>query len=79
MGGGYAQDLLDARFTTERAGQEGGTEWIVISTGVFMSFSFEDFWVVVDLPAPYDGGEKNGEVTIMLWVLIKLCSSHSTR
>jgi len=34
---------------------------------------------VVDLPAPYDGGEKNGEVTIMLWVLIKLCSSHSTR
>ncbi|KAI9642102.1 hypothetical protein NHQ30_009973 [Ciborinia camelliae] len=57
IGRGSAQDLFDEQCDVRdllRGGENKGTEWIIISTGIFMSFLFGEFWGVV-------GREKAGE------------------
>jgi hypothetical protein len=53
IGKGSAQDLFDEQCDVRsllRNGEEnGGTEWVIVSTGIFMSFLFEEFWGVVDV------------------------------
>ncbi|CAA9956701.1 NmrA domain containing protein [Pyrenophora teres f. maculata] len=38
----------------ERA-EESGVDWTIVSTGIFMSFLFEDFWGIVDRSREDDG------------------------
>lgn len=55
IGKGSGQDLfdeqLDVRSLLKEQEGEGGTEWVIISVGMFMSFLFEPFWGVVEFPA----------------------------
>jgi len=50
IGRGSAVGLFDEQIDVrEMLRAQAGTEWIIVSPGIFMSFLFEDFWGVVDL------------------------------
>lgn len=52
IGRGSAQDLFDEQLDVRdllRSQEPGGTEWVIISTGMFTSFLFEQSFGVVDL------------------------------
>ncbi|KAM3075388.1 hypothetical protein ACMFMG_007172 [Clarireedia jacksonii] len=53
IGKGSAQDLFDeqcdVRSLLRNREENQGTEWVIVSTGIFMSFLFEEFWGVVDV------------------------------
>ncbi|PQE07234.1 hypothetical protein CJF31_00004918 [Rutstroemia sp. NJR-2017a BVV2] len=53
IGKGSAQDLFDeqcdVRSLLRNREENPGTEWVIVSTGIFMSFLFEEFWGVVDV------------------------------
>lgn len=63
VGRGSAQPVwdeqLDVRDLLRNQTGEEGTEWVIVSTGMFMSFLFEDFFGVVELPK-----EEGGEVVV---------------
>lgn len=62
IGRGCAQTLFDEQLDVRellRNQQGQGTEWLIISTGLFTSFLFEGFFGVVD----FESGEK-GDITV---------------
>ncbi|KAL2071821.1 hypothetical protein VTL71DRAFT_13056 [Oculimacula yallundae] len=60
IGRGSAQPVWDEQLDVRELlrGQDQ-TEWIIVSTGIFMSFLFEPFFGVVDL-----GSHDNGEIVV---------------
>ncbi|CZR60703.1 related to NmrA-like family protein [Phialocephala subalpina] len=59
VGRDSAQELWDEQLDVrDLLREQEGTEWIVVSTGMFTSFLFEQFFGVVDF------GEEEGEVTV---------------
>ncbi|KAH9217741.1 saccharopine dehydrogenase-like oxidoreductase [Leptodontidium sp. 2 PMI_412] len=58
IGRGSAQPVWDEQLDVrDLLRSQNGTEWIIVSTGIFMSFLFEPFFGVVDL----DSQDKDGE------------------
>lgn len=59
VGRGSAQPVWDEQLDVRELlrGQKE-TEWVIVSTGIFMSFLFEDWYGVVDLEAEGEDGEK---------------------
>lgn len=57
IGRASAQDLFDEQLDVRDLlrGQAGATEWVVVSTGMFLSFLFERAFGVVDLGLPGGG------------------------
>lgn len=63
IGRASAQDLFDEQLDVRDLlrGQAGATEWVVVSTGMFLSFLFERAFGVVDLGLPGGGVRALGD------------------
>jgi len=58
IGRGSAQDLFDEQLDVrDLLRGQSGTEWVVVSTGMFMSFLFEPWFGVVEVGK--DGGDES--------------------
>ncbi|KAH7350604.1 saccharopine dehydrogenase-like oxidoreductase [Rhexocercosporidium sp. MPI-PUGE-AT-0058] len=65
IGRGCAQPVWDEQLDVrDMLRAQRGTEWIIVSTGIFMSFLFEPFFGVVDLLGQGGDGTGNGEVVV---------------
>ncbi|KAG9189132.1 hypothetical protein G6011_06000 [Alternaria panax] len=54
----------DVRNLLQRRTEESNVQWIVISTGIFMSLLFEQFWGIVDQTNQKGQGEGGGEILV---------------